>query len=415
MNNGIWPKRLFALDISRGFAALSVVLWHWQNFAYNGTYLPEDFHKASQPFYAILKIFYEKGSLAVEYFFLLSGFVFFWLYSSPIENRSTNLITFWVQRISRLYPLHIVTLLIVTLLQVMYFRHNGNTFVYSFNDIYHFLLNLAFVSNWGFENDYSFNGPVWSVSTEILLYWLFFMAAYVRLSRASFCLGVAGISIVIYTIIRPQFIHFAIFQAVSLFFLGGFVFYITFHVSTRFRRLRAVIHIITAILWILTIVNFYVFDLRYCVAVFRIFDKLLMVVFPGILFAFTVCSLALIEIDGWVGFLKSTSWIGNITYSSYLLHFPIQLVFGLAVSYGVLNSAFYLSPVYFVVFFSILIPLSYITFIGFERPMQNIIRNKFKHRTKTEQCAVPATVISLRPISAGEPGYYTGLDMIKKE
>jgi len=92
MDNGIWPKRLFALDVSRGFAALSVVLWHWQNFAYKGASLPEDFHKASQPLYTIFRMFYEKGSLAIEYFFILSGFICFWLYSLSIEDRSTSLI-----------------------------------------------------------------------------------------------------------------------------------------------------------------------------------------------------------------------------------------------------------------------------------------------------------------------------------
>jgi peptidoglycan/LPS O-acetylase OafA/YrhL len=378
MNNGIWPKRLLALDISRGIAALAVVLWHWQHFAYNGSLLSEKFDRASQPLYAIFKIFYEKGAIGVQYFFLLSGFIFFWLYKSSIENRNTTFSSFWAHRISRLYPLHIVTLLIVALLQVLYVSKTGSPFVYPFNDAYHFLLNLAFASKWGLEKGLSFNAPVWSVSIEILLYFLFFIAAYARQGRALFCLSVSAIALML-TLLK----YHEIFLGASLFFLGGFVFHATFLVSTRLRKLRLPIHIVTALAWILTLANFYVFDLSRFILEFNAFGKLALIGFPNyILFPFTVCSLSLIEIDKGAGFLKPISWVGDITYSSYLLHFPLQLAFGLVAGYGFLNSDFYLHPVYLVIFFSILIPLSYITFIGFERPMQNMIRDKYRRHMK---------------------------------
>ena len=101
-----------------------------------------------------------------------------------------------------------------------------------------------------------------------------------------------------------------------------------------------------------------------------------------ILFPLTICSLVLIEINKG-DFLKPISWIGNITYSSYLLHFPLQLVFVLGVSFGILNFDFYFNSSYLLVFFVLLISLSYITFIGFERPVQNFIRNKYKRHCKS--------------------------------
>ena len=33
------PNRLYALDVSRGFASLAVVLWHWQHFVNGGASL----------------------------------------------------------------------------------------------------------------------------------------------------------------------------------------------------------------------------------------------------------------------------------------------------------------------------------------------------------------------------------------
>ena len=169
-----WPKRLYALDVSRGIAALAVVLWHWQHFAFEGYALPQNFDKAIQPFYPFAKIFYEKGFMGVDYFFLLSGFIFFWIYKEAIGKRKTNFKEFWVHRFSRLYPLHLVTLCLVALLQAVYVARNIKPFVFQYNDAYHFLLNLSFTSGWGFQKGWSFNAPVWSVSIEILLYFLFF-------------------------------------------------------------------------------------------------------------------------------------------------------------------------------------------------------------------------------------------------
>lgn len=383
-SGNLWPKRLFVLDVSRGFAALAVVLWHWQHFAYTGTTAPRHFDRASQPLYAALKIFYEKGDMGVEYFFLLSGFVFFWLYRSSIKNRNTSLWDFWVQRISRLYPLHVITLLIVLLLQGMYISHSGNFFVYPCNDLYHFVLNLGFASKWGFESGWSFNGPVWSVSIEILLYCLFFLVAYNRGGGMLFCFGISVISFVI-----KQFPHHhAVFGGLALFFLGGFVFDSTLLISTRWRKLTKAICSVAILSWLLVIFSFYVYDLSGSITRIGVIGKILLTGFPTyILLPFTVSGLVLTEIERgqW---LKPISWVGDITYSSYLLHFPLQLVFGLVVSYGFLNSKFYLDPVYLGIFFLMLIPLSYITYIGFEHPMQNVIRNRYRSCLKTGQPSV---------------------------
>ena len=82
--------------------------------------------------------------------------------------------TFFINRFSRLYPLHFITLLIVLILQIIYQNLNENYFVYENNDIYHLFLQLLFISNWGFEKGYSFNGPIWSVSIELIVYFIFY-------------------------------------------------------------------------------------------------------------------------------------------------------------------------------------------------------------------------------------------------
>src|SRR6185436_12525906 len=109
------PGRMHSLDALRGIAALAVVFWHWPHFFYSGTTLAAGFDREAQPFYEVFKIFYRHGILAVDLFFLLSGFIFFWLYAKTISARRLTPREFFVLRVSRLYPLHLVTLLLVAI------------------------------------------------------------------------------------------------------------------------------------------------------------------------------------------------------------------------------------------------------------------------------------------------------------
>ena len=95
--------------------------------------------------------------------------------ATPFSIASVPGWTFFVFRFSRLYPLHLATLVAVAILQSLYFRMHGCFFVYQNNDIRHFLLQLLMASKWGFESGDSFNGPIWSISVEVLVYVVFFL------------------------------------------------------------------------------------------------------------------------------------------------------------------------------------------------------------------------------------------------
>jgi peptidoglycan/LPS O-acetylase OafA/YrhL len=53
---------------------------------------------------------YEAGECGVWIFWCISGFIFSWKYRDTISGRSVGGRTFFVFRLSRLYPLHLVTL-----------------------------------------------------------------------------------------------------------------------------------------------------------------------------------------------------------------------------------------------------------------------------------------------------------------
>lgn len=378
MHNITWPKHLYALDVSRGIAALSVVLWHWQHFAFNGHSQASDFVRSEQPLYRLFKLFYEKGEIGVEYFFLLSGFIFFWLYRDAIANRVINAKRFFVQRFSRLYPLHFATLLLVAVLQYLYIKHNGNSFVYPNNDGYHFVLNVFFASKWGLESGWSFNAPIWSVSIEVLLYAIFFIAALWRKTGLFTCFAVSVLAVVLL-----QISHNLIFKGLTMFFWGGAVFHLTRIISSTTSGIKLLVYLTTASCWLLVLISFYVVDLSAAILNLGIIGKLFLISFPFyVLFPLTISSLALLEVDGRLS-VRSISWIGDVTYSSYLLHFPLQLIFALAVGYGMLDKQFYFEPLYLVLFFVMLVWLSYLTYSRFEMPMQRYVRTKLTRTTQT--------------------------------
>lgn len=366
-----WPKRLYGLDASRGIAAIAVVFWHWKHFAFVGSSLPAGFDHSLQPFYPALKLFYHLGWLGVEYFFVLSGFIFFWIYRRPIEDRRVGPATFAVRRAARLYPLHLATLVAVAVLQFVYRLRTTEFFVFPINDAYHFILNMGFAQSWGFERGWSFNAPVWSVSFEVLLYVAFFVVALLRRGGPITCIVISAVALTasVNGLGRGT-------GAVSLFFLGGAVFYLTRLITSRHSAWRIAVYSVCVGSWLLTFANAYV--VKFALPLHNtMVGEFIQQQFPThILFPSTVATLALLEVQrSQLG--SRMAWLGDISYSSYLLHFPLQLLIGLAVAFDIVDGDFYQRPLSLVLFIAALVAASHTVFHRFERPLQKVIRRRF--------------------------------------
>ncbi len=362
------PKRFFSLDALRGIAALAVVFWHWQHFFYHGTVRGE-FAKLRQPFYQVFFLFYDKGWMAVDLFFCLSGFIFFWLYSERIASRGMKLSDFWLLRLSRLYPLHLATLVFVALAQWLMRRETGEFFVYPLNDAYHFGLNLLFISGWRTSFGDSFNAPVWSVSVEMFLYAAFF----------ALCLaGRPGWVRLLPLIVAGAFLkfHIPIGRGVYGFFLGGAA-YICYETLFRRQLVNQAIKLLAVgviVGWILVLVEVKLGVLA-SVASDGVVDisQVGNLLATGLLMPMTILLLALVETVKH-GLGKKLSFLGDISYSSYLLHFPLQLVIAALVGALGVGSTFFYTRASLVGFFLLLIVMSLLTYNYFERPMQQRIR-----------------------------------------
>ena len=382
----VLPAHFYSLDALRGGAALTVALWHWRNFSFYETQM---FHPERQPLYALLKPVYTNGWRAVDLFFCLSGFIFFWLYSESIAARGIAFRKFAVLRFSRLYPLHFLTLLFVLVAQQFMVVRFGSYFGYNQNDLRHFLLQLIFASNWGFERGASFNGPIWSVSVEVLLYVAFFVMCRFGLRRLWHLGILAGAGFILWNFGRPS-IGFG--GGVLFFFFGGIAFqcFARIQMHRPSRIALAVAGCLALLSWTLGPgglfgnVTDHICQTRFWSACQDLLGKnaaehflfdIIPILLELLLFSLTIVTLALWETRrGTLG--RRFAWLGNISYSTYLLHFPLQLIFAAAVfSFSPQSKLFYSLPVW-LFFFLVLLPLAAFSYRYFERPCQIFLRTR---------------------------------------
>ncbi|MEI2430762.1 acyltransferase [Lysobacter yananisis] len=163
--------RYHELDALRAIAALGVICWHYVH----------TYHVA--PLAAVLAPFYGRGLLMVDFFFVLSGFVLaraFW-----VDGRAQRFGANLRARLARIYPLHLLTLCAVAAMQWRLAALGQPPFVYAANDGYHFALNLLLLNSSGLQQGFSFNAPSWSISTEFLvnLAFLAIIAAPAKIAR----------------------------------------------------------------------------------------------------------------------------------------------------------------------------------------------------------------------------------------
>lgn len=374
-------KRLHSLDAARGIAALAVVAWHWQHMYLIGGGKLED--RTSQPFYDLLFPLYHSGWLAVEFFFTLSGFVFFWLYGQRISDRSLGLGKFWLARFSRLYPLHFITLLVIAAMQVTLMANGHDSFVYGGTNWPNFVLNLLFLQY--FVPGWTFNGPEWSVGVEVILYALFFL--YCRLLKADWIIPLLAAVVVGLWVMQTQW---ALGRGIIGFFAGGVVYEAWRRLSERewVRLLVTPLFVLTVALWLYAIVEAKVHSLT------SMLDGLGLKGWWWVEMAFrlglvplTVLALALHESHG-ARFWQKLSPIGDLTYALYLWHFPLQLAIAVAVILGGLPLAPVQSPIGFLAFFAVLIVISIASYRWIERPAQDWLRTRFAGgRTVVEKSA----------------------------
>jgi peptidoglycan/LPS O-acetylase OafA/YrhL len=346
--------KLLGIELLRFLSSIAVLIFHYQHFAFVGA-AEINFVASQQPYFSVLRLFYEYGFYGVEIFWCISGFIFFWKYSSLIADKKMSGYIFFVLRLSRLYPLHFVTLIFMALMQYLYFSSHGAYFVYQNNDVYHFILQLGLASNWGFQNGDSFNGPIWSISIEVLVYALFFFSLKYVSKSVSF---IAIVSLAAAAIQMFKISEHPVFPCVMFFYVGCLtaIVYRKAAVGGTTNQL-VTIGALLAVLGILAMQLLLDIKAKYFLVVFT----------PAIII---LCVTHIRETSVANRILVPA---GNMTYASYLLHVPIQITVVTLLNYLHIVVPVY-SKSFFISFLLGTLALSYWVFEGFEMPAQGLVR-----------------------------------------
>lgn len=346
-----------SLDVLRGLAALTVVAFHYHHFylldwAGRGRDIPplEVF-----PYAAVMGLAYEYGHFAVQLFWVISGFVFAHVY---LPRRATAM-EFVVARVARLYPLHLVTLVLVAIVQWLSSEVNGHWIIYGNNDLKHFLLQLSFASNsiWVSEG-LSFNGPIWSVSLELASYALFFLLLpVIRKLGVIFLLPMVlafGGCVLLDVQLKP--FTQGVFVCALYFFVGNLV-YLLYRDAPRFRAPVLIALCVATLIVMWAGSDDEIVTLSWCATVVYAMASINHVVPENVV----------------ARFLSDTS------YSVYLVHVPLQmLVLLFADTYCAGSRTFADSAITLPVYVLLSVFLAYLAHRYVEKPSRNFIISKMQ-------------------------------------
>ena len=231
---------------------------------------------------------------------------------------------------------------------------NFNNFYNPINiNLKHLILNLLLIHEWGFKSYASFNEPSWSISIEFLMYLIFFLIALNK-------------NIILNSIII--IISSLIFFKYKFIGYGRYCFFVG--VLSYLLNQKLKLNVNYKIFYLITIIL--IFSLFLKITNFdTIIQKIILLtfIFPSLI----NCLFLINNKLPYAG--KNLSILGDISYSIYLLHFPIILTTLLVFNFFNFKLDFNLL-IFFTSYLIITIFISIIVYKFFETPLKDKIRIK---------------------------------------
>jgi peptidoglycan/LPS O-acetylase OafA/YrhL len=239
-----YASRLPCLDGLRGVAAIAVMLFHFNIF-----FLPQ----ARLPFAG-------RGYLAVDLFFLLSGFVMAHVYGRQLaSNWRAHWWEFARARCARIYPLFAMATLAMTI-AVALFKTPLINVSFTARSLW---LQPFLLQQWAY--DLSWDYPSWSISTEAEAYIFFVFGAgllltgkHPRLIAACCVAVVAALSVARGGSLNSFSGVFALLRTLSEFSLGVLLYRAHLDATVFPRHWAAILFVLFVSLWAISRLDFFV-------------------------------------------------------------------------------------------------------------------------------------------------------------
>lgn len=344
-------SRLAVLEGWRGLGALLLILYHFYAFFAPEPFVPWAF-------------------LAIDFYFVLIGFIIARAYERPIGGRELSFAQFCTRRAFRLYPVYVLSIALFLLINYFYLENSdiGGQAVYFgmgpeltwqvFAQATMLSNILGMVAPW--------NGPAWIVSVEWIICLAFFFVTW-KLRRVPTLLWVAVIGFCFMYLLdySPQTLNItradnAFFNATIARGLMGFSLGALFYRYHHRLPLVSVTQIhaldVTLVVAMLTLIGYY--NVNFIISLDYVF---MFALFPPLII------LSLYKAS-WIGRAVSLfpfTLLGRISYSVYLLHVPLGYFFQYSPFVQSLNLG---KPLYGLVFIAFVIGLSSLTYLFIEVP-----------------------------------------------
>lgn len=347
-------SRYDAIDLARGLAALAILFWHYQHFVAHG--MDETGNRNGYPLYAIFRPLYEYGGAAVQFFWIVSGFIFTAVY----YQRQSTTRSFVAHRIARLYPLHLITLAVTGVLQYVNLHVFGRELIYSTGGVLELIRQLMMASGWGRQAVFTFNGPIWSVSAEVVVYAIFWLLLPILLRLGLLLPMIAAI------LFRFVFPGWPVADCAFYFFSGVAIFCFSQAATDVILGVAA------------TMLALIAFATLYLGAVGL-----------GLYVAFSTLTLLCILLDrtGMGRIFVKVPWISDNCYSSYLLHVPIQLIIMIILKLSEQPRNIIYSPFFLMFYLATVIIMARLSFLYVESPARSAIRRLLDKRENAAKVA----------------------------
>ncbi len=365
-------RKFVGIELLRFLCAFSIVVLHNRNFVADNIAISEMISITID--FPLYQFFYRYIRQSVELFWVISGFVLFWKYSDAFYEKRVSFKEFAIIRLSRLYPLHILTLFLVIVLQLIYHHFHNYYYFYNENfDLYHFFLNIFLMSYWGFEHGQSFNQVIWSVSVENIACIIFFLVAFkVRLSFIRLLCIVASMFLLIYL----EIFMFRIMKCILLFFLGGVLFQIYSKIDKleiKIQKLIGWFALFVALMLVVAYQSRLGLYFRLREHFYQLLFMKYFILIPAILFSFSL----LVNPAANSFSSKAIQLLGKPAYATYLIHFPMQILFVMiSDSFNIPRSSYNEMPL-FLTYLLCVYSSSYVLHYTFEMPAMRYFRSSF--------------------------------------
>lgn len=338
------------------------------------------------------KALFEGGHIGVSFFFILSGFILSYSYKNKIISGFCSKRNFWIARIARIFPLHLVTLLAAVIVSVVLVKYGGD---YPSPNWGALPLNLTLTQALVPVDSvyFSFNAVSWSISDEAFFYLMFPFIILVLNKVKWYIKSFIALSFfTAYTVmlnVVPQNMEVALFYINPLvrivdFIIGIILFYLwerfyptlSSHRGFEFVNNHKIMTVLESFSILLMAIFIYFSDSVGLVYTYGLYFWLPMVV---IIFIFSQ--------PNNVGFFarifsfKPLIFLGEISFGFYMIH---QLAIGVVMrAFNIAGLSQMAWQIKVVIVFLIIVGLSVISFMYFETPCNKWIKNKFKLRNKS--------------------------------